>query len=118
MLLDINSPSIKIWTMWIFYKKRKNIIKYMITLPVSGSRNVNIDGIKVIINASKITLLSLLFNIFDKYIINTTFMNSDGWNAPNLGILNHAFEPFIDSPKNNTRINKTIVIMYRKKPYL
>ena len=41
------------------YNKEINIIMYIITLPVSGSRNVSIEGIKVIIKAFTIAFLSL-----------------------------------------------------------
>ena len=58
------------------------IMKYIITLPVSGSKNVKIDGIKVIINDLKINIKSFfflfLYKTSAKYIISIIFMNSEG----------------------------------------
>ena len=39
----------------------KLMIKYINTIPVSGSKNVNIEGIKVTIKTLKIKTYSLLF---------------------------------------------------------
>lgn len=88
----------------------KEIRKYIITIPVSGSKKVRILGINVITitvkNITKSFLKVLLGYLISKYEntlvfvnINANFMNSLGWKDPIPGIVNQHLEPFISVPK-------------------
>ena len=91
-------------------------MKYIITLPVSGSKNVSIDGIRTIINTFNINLNSsfsvlvfVLSRIYAMYKTIPTLANSLGWILPIMGMLNHALAPFIGVPKINT--NNSIIFV-------
>lgn len=101
-----------------------NINKYIIIAPVSGSKNTNKEGIKVInIDISKNLNSLLIFPLgrdeafLHKYSASVSFISSLGWKE-NIPRLNQALEPFMVLPKNRTSINNIILKMYKIKLYL
>ena len=77
--------------------------------PVSGSKKVRIEGIKVII----VNVMNVLFLIVKllKSSIKLNFVSSLGWNEK-LNICIHALDPFITLPNIKTYISSTKLIMY------
>jgi hypothetical protein len=74
--------------------------------------NVSIKHLLIIFNSflNDLSLISDLLNVVDKIIIKNIFINSLGCiEIPN--ILNHAFDPFILVPKNNTNNNSILPII-------
>ena len=98
------------------------IMKYINTAPVSGSINVNIDGIPTTINTLIRNLNSSFVSIFlfsslksviilDNVIIKNIFINSDGWKLPINGITNQHLALFISLPMMRTSINSDTPII-------
>lgn len=95
----------------------------MIIAPVSGSKKTNKDGIKVInkafrrtLNSSRIFLDFIFASILLKYKARLNFISSLGWKEKK-GSLNHALEPLIVVPKNNTNIRRSTLIQYKYAEY-
>ena len=97
------------------------IIIYIITAPVSGSINVNIDGINntiktFIINFNSSVISGFLYVslksviILDRVIIRNIFINSLGCSVPRNGILNQHVALFISTPKKSTNISDKIPV--------
>ena len=82
-----------------YFNVDRRIMTYIIIAPVSGSKNVRIEGIKVIIvNVKK--FFFLIINEESKRI-KDVLASSLGW-MEKLKMLIHAFEPLIVLPNSNT----------------
>lgn len=103
----------------------RDIRKYIITIPVSGSKNVNNAGIMVIIIIIKKSFMSSFksllgcflsnqVNILTLVSIKIILVNSLGWNEPIPGIINQHFEPFTSVPKIRSKKSKMFMKTYNK----
>ena len=93
-----------------YFNDDNRMIINIIIEPVSGSKKVRTEGIKVII----VNVMNVLFLIIKllKSSIKLSFVSSLGWNEK-LNTCIHALDPFITLPNIKTYISSTKLIMYR-----
>ena len=100
------------------------ISKYINTTPVSGCRNVSIDGIITIIitlirNRNSSFIVGLSYLLLKSFIIRASvnisiiFINSLGCIVPTPGMLNHALALFMVGANKSNAINDIIPIIYK-----
>lgn len=103
----------------------KDIKKYIITIPVSGSKKVSKLGTRVISIIIKNNLTSSLkvllgyflsnqLNIFVLVNINTSLANSLGWKEPTPGIVNQHLDPFTSVPNIKSKKSRILIKIYNK----
>ena len=83
----------------------------MITSPVSGSKNVKIDGIKKIIKTFNNLYFVLLVKITEEKITKIILTNSLGWKPPIKGIVNQDLLLLIGSAKKRSKVSIIIEII-------
>ena len=94
---------------FIYFKSDIKMIRYIMTEPVSGSKNVNIEGIIVKIRGINKDLFLTVY--VDKIRIKDNFVSSLGWNEK-FNICIHAFEPFMERPNMRTYKSSAIDSIY------